>query len=169
VACENASLSQAGHFGHKASQEQLTKVSKTQGGNTPLKTSATKPPTGGMIRPPSAKKGTYVASASTRQPTNQPVDNKQKGTLAMEDKEILSAPSNLDKKLWITTDLDHKLELTLVTFLRDNLDVFAWKISDMPRIPRELIEHKLGIDQSYKPIKQKERRYTPKRRGTIRQ
>jgi hypothetical protein len=37
----------------------------------------------------------------------------------------------------------------------------------MPGIPREVIEHKLGIDQSYKLIKEKERRYTPKRYDTI--
>jgi hypothetical protein len=36
-------------------------------------------------------------------------------------------------------------------------------------IPREVIEHKLGIDLSYKLVKQKERRYTPERRETIRQ
>jgi hypothetical protein len=41
------------------------------------------------------------------------------------------------------------------------------KISDMPEIPREMIEHKLGIDPSFKPIKQKERRYTPERCETI--
>jgi hypothetical protein len=34
-------------------------------------------------------------------------------------------------------------------------------------IPREVIEQKLDIDPSYKPIKQKERRYTPERRETI--
>jgi hypothetical protein len=39
----------------------------------------------------------------------------------------------------------------------------------MSRIPREVIEHKLGIDPSFKPIKQKKRRYTPERRETIRQ
>jgi hypothetical protein len=33
----------------------------------------------------------------------------------------------------------------------------------MLRIPREVIEHRLGIDTSFKPIKQKERRYTPER------
>jgi hypothetical protein len=38
----------------------------------------------------------------------------------------------------------------------------------MPRIPREVIEHKLGIDPAFKPIKQKERRYTLERRETIR-
>jgi hypothetical protein len=37
----------------------------------------------------------------------------------------------------------------------------------MIRIPREVIEHKLGIDPLFKPIKQKERRYTPERRETI--
>jgi hypothetical protein len=39
----------------------------------------------------------------------------------------------------------------------------------MSRILREVIEHKLDIDPSYKPIKQKERRYTPERCETIRQ
>jgi hypothetical protein len=37
----------------------------------------------------------------------------------------------------------------------------------MPEIPREVIEHKLGIDPLFKSIKQKERRYTPERHETI--
>jgi hypothetical protein len=40
---------------------------------------------------------------------------------------------------------------------------------DMPRIPRDVIEHKLGIDPLFKLIKQKERRYTPDRHEDIRQ
>jgi hypothetical protein len=52
---------------------------------------------------------------------------------------------------------------------RSNLDIFAWQISDMPGIPRKVIDHKLGIDPAYKPIKQKERRYTPERHETIKQ
>jgi hypothetical protein len=38
----------------------------------------------------------------------------------------------------------------------------------MPGIHREVIEHKLGNDPTFKLIKQKERRYTPKRCETIR-
>jgi hypothetical protein len=38
----------------------------------------------------------------------------------------------------------------------------------MPGIPREVIEHKLGIDLAFKLIKQKERRYTLDRREVIR-
>jgi hypothetical protein len=37
----------------------------------------------------------------------------------------------------------------------------------MLEIPREVIEHKLGINLAFKTIKQKERRYTPERRETI--
>jgi hypothetical protein len=48
------------------------------------------------------------------------------------------------------------------------MDVFAWQILDMPRIHRDVIEHKLDIDPAFKPIKQKERRYTLERRETIR-
>jgi hypothetical protein len=47
------------------------------------------------------------------------------------------------------------------------LDVFTWQISDMPGIPREVIEHRLGLDPAFKLIKQKERRYTPERCETI--
>jgi hypothetical protein len=56
----------------------------------------------------------------------------------------------------------------LITFLWENLNVFAWQISDMPEIPREMIEHKLGIDSTFKPIEQNERRYTSERCETIR-
>jgi hypothetical protein len=45
--------------------------------------------------------------------------------------------------------------------------VFAWQISDMPGIPREVIVHKMGVDPMFKSIKQKERRYTLERRETI--
>jgi hypothetical protein len=38
----------------------------------------------------------------------------------------------------------------------------------MSRIPIEVIEHRLGIDATFKPIKQKERRYTLERRENIR-
>jgi hypothetical protein len=68
-----------------------------------------------------------------------------------EDKEVLVDHSNPDKKLRIGTNLRAKWKLTLV------------------QVPREVIEHKLGIDPSFKLIKQKERRYIAKRRETIQQ
>jgi hypothetical protein len=43
----------------------------------------------------------------------------------------------------------------LVDFLKANLDVFAWKPSDMKGIPGEVAEHKLNIKPGLKPVKQR--------------
>jgi hypothetical protein len=51
----------------------------------------------------------------------------------------------------------------LVDFLKANLDVFAWKPSDMKRIPREVVEHKLNIKPGSKPVKQHLRRFNNKK------
>nr|CAH66330.1 H0813E03.7 [Oryza sativa] len=45
--------------------------------------------------------------------------------------------ANHDKTVKIGAILSEKLELALITFLRDNADVFAWQPSDMPGVPRE--------------------------------
>ena len=47
----------------------------------------------------------------------------------------------------------------LIDFLRANKDIFAWKPSDMPGIPREVTEHTLKIHPGSKPVKQHLRRF----------
>jgi hypothetical protein len=56
-------------------------------------------------RPPSSKKGTYVASLSNQHPTDQQVDAKKKGA---NNKEVPIDSGNPDKKLRISTCLDAK-------------------------------------------------------------
>jgi hypothetical protein len=56
--------------------------------------------------------------------------------------------------LRIGTALNPKYESVLIDFLKANLDVFAWKPSDMKGIPREVAEHKLNIKPGSKPVKQ---------------
>jgi hypothetical protein len=46
--------------------------------------------------------------------------------------------------------------------------VFAWKPADMPRVPRELIEHSLDVSKTAKPIKQKLQRFTRDKKEAIR-
>nr|CAJ86273.1 H0901F07.10 [Oryza sativa] len=62
-----------------------------------------------------------------------------------------------------------KTELAVITFLRDNADVFAWQPSDMPGVPREVIEHKLMVRPDAKPVKQRLRRFAPDRKQAIRE
>jgi hypothetical protein len=165
LACEDVALTYAGRFSEKETQELVAKVAKTHGGSTPVITLAPKLPTGGTLRPPVEKKSTFVGSTSNQPTADQAADDKKKGVA---DKEVAVDPDDTEKKLRLNAELDAKWELTLITFLRENMNVFAWQISDMPGIPREVIEHKLVIDSVFKLIKQKERRYRPERRETIR-
>jgi hypothetical protein len=70
-------------------------MAKTQGGSTTLKTSAPKPPITSTSKPPSAKRGTNVASASDQQLVNQPADNKKKGVDDKEAPDQLNAGSQI--------------------------------------------------------------------------
>jgi hypothetical protein len=64
-----------------------------------------KPSISGTPRTSFAKNGAYAASPSTQHPTDQLADNKKKDA---DDKEVLVDPSNPDKKLRISTDLEAK-------------------------------------------------------------
>ena len=55
----------------------------------------------------------------------------------------------------------------LVDFLHSNKDIFAWKPSDMPGIPREVTEHTLKIHSGSKPVKQRLCRFDKGKRRTI--
>nr|ABA97550.1 retrotransposon protein, putative, Ty3-gypsy subclass [Oryza sativa Japonica Group] len=60
-------------------------------------------------------------------------------------------------------------ESALITFLQNNKDIFAWKPSDMPGIPREVIEHSLLVKEDAKPIKQRLRRFAQDRKDAIKE
>jgi hypothetical protein len=55
----------------------------------------------------------------------------------------------------------------LISFLRANRDIFAWKPADMPGVPRELIEHSLNVDPKATPKRQHLRRFADDRRDAI--
>ena len=63
-------------------------------------------------------------------------------------------PGNSSKQFSISANLDPKQESVLIEFIRENWDIFAWKPSDMPGVPRELTEHTLNIDPKFKPVRQ---------------
>jgi len=55
----------------------------------------------------------------------------------------------------------------LTNFLRENKDIFAWKLADMPNVPRELAEHKLDLNPSSKLVKQRLRWFSPNKKVAI--
>ncbi|KAK3037284.1 hypothetical protein RJ639_029696 [Escallonia herrerae] len=65
----------------------------------------------------------------------------------------------------VSIEEDTKLEL--VNLLRTYVDIFAWTAADMPGIDPEVISHRLNVDPSKKPIKQKMRTFAPGRQEKI--
>jgi hypothetical protein len=55
----------------------------------------------------------------------------------------------------IFQDLSSSEENELLLFLDKNSDVFAWQTSDLMRVSKDIIEHKLQINPSARPKKQK--------------
>jgi hypothetical protein len=82
-----------------------------------------------------------------------------------EDKTSIQPEDSLNKTVLLSTEkpskvahvgnsLDPKLELTLVKVLQKNRGIFSWKPTDIPGVPRELIEHELHLNPKAKPVKQ---------------
>jgi hypothetical protein len=57
--------------------------------------------------------------------------------------------------------------VVLVDFLHVNTDIFAWSPSDMPGIPREVVEHSLDILPHSRVVQQRLRHFEEERRRAI--
>jgi hypothetical protein len=55
----------------------------------------------------------------------------------------------------ISQDLTAHEETELLSFLNQNNDVFVWRTSDLTGVSRDIIEHKLQVNPSTKPRKQR--------------
>jgi hypothetical protein len=54
-----------------------------------------------------------------------------------------------------------------VKFLYERWEIFAWCPSDMPGVPKELIEHALNVDPKARPVKQPLQRFDEPKRKAI--
>ena len=52
-------------------------------------------------------------------------------------------PTDPSKTALVSTSLSYTYELTLIEFLRERWEIFAWCPLDMPGVPREFAEHAL--------------------------
>ena len=53
--------------------------------------------------------------------------------------------------------LPDKVKVSLLEFLKENEDVFAWTASNMPGIDPRVISDHLNVDPTYKLVRQKKR------------
>ena len=80
-------------------------------------------------------------------------------------------PVQLDDKpehlVYIGSKLAEGIKSSLIRFLKQNMEVFAWKQEDMGGVDPAVITHKLNANPSCKPVKQKRRSFTPERQKAI--
>jgi ribonuclease HI len=63
-----------------------------------------------------------------------------------------------DQKVLLGSQLSGEQEKTLLRFLFNNKDVFAWTANDLCGVNRDIIEHSLNVDPSFRPRKQRLRK-----------
>ena len=114
-------------------------------------------------------------SASMKQNT---VDNIYMDELDMRD-EVTTQPTPLEELepiqlgdqpehlVYIGSKLTEDIIRSLIRFLEQNMEVFAWKQEDMGGVDPAVITHKLNVNPSFKPVKQKRRSFAPERQKVI--
>ncbi|KAM1597454.1 hypothetical protein ACFX1Z_032351 [Malus domestica] len=68
-----------------------------------------------------------------------------------------------DRMVKTRTTLSPPIQLTLISFLQENIEVFAWSYEDMPGISPDIICHRLSINPKTKPVIQKRKSYDAER------
>ena len=114
-------------------------------------------------------------SASMKQNT---VDNIYMDELDMRD-EVTTRPAPLQELepvqlgdqpehlVYIGSKLAEGIRNSLIHFLKQNIEVFAWKQEDMGGVDSIMITHKLNVNPSFKLVKQKRRSFSPERQKAI--
>uniref|UniRef100_A0A2N9F125 Integrase catalytic domain-containing protein n=1 Tax=Fagus sylvatica TaxID=28930 RepID=A0A2N9F125_FAGSY len=81
--------------------------------------------------------------------------------------EIVLIEGDEKKTTRIGTSMAKEIRASVVSFLRGNADVFAWSHDDMPGISTEVISHKLNVNPSTPPVRQKRRVFAPERNTAV--
>ncbi|KAL2479834.1 Uncharacterized protein Adt_32800 [Abeliophyllum distichum] len=78
-------------------------------------------------------------------------------------------PLEPTQELKVEEKLEGKMKDELKRFLRENIDIFAWKHSDMVGIDPSVACHALKVDPKMRPKIQKRRHLSTERYGTLKE
>ena len=76
-----------------------------------------------------------------------------------EELEPVQLDEQLEHLVYIGSKLAKDVRDLLIHFLKQNMEVFAWKQEDMRGIDPAVITHRLNINPSFKPVKKKRRSF----------
>ncbi|GJS02281.1 reverse transcriptase domain-containing protein [Tanacetum coccineum] len=70
---------------------------------------------------------------------------------------ISARSTSQEQTVMIGSDLTEKTRSKLCNLLQRSLDIFAWTLTDMTGVPRQIAEHKLNVKKGCPPVRQKKR------------
>jgi hypothetical protein len=79
----------------------------------------------------------------------------RKAASADQPKPMLLCEDIAEQKVLLGSQLSEEQEKNLLRFLFNNKDVFAWSANDLCGVNRDVIEHSLNVDPSFRPRKQR--------------
>ena len=88
-------------------------------------------------------------------------------TTPLEELEPVQLDDRPEHLAYIGSKLVEDVKDLLIHFLKQNMEVFAWKQEDMGGIDPAVITHKLNVSPFFKPIKHKRRSFALKRQKAI--
>jgi hypothetical protein len=80
---------------------------------------------------------------------------REKAASADQPKPMLLCEDIAEQRVLLGSQLSEEQEKTLLRFLFNNKDVFAWSANDLCGVNRDVIEHSLNVDPSFRPRKQR--------------
>jgi hypothetical protein len=81
---------------------------------------------------------------------------------ATEELETINVGSDqIKRELKIGTLITPEERAEVIALLQEYADVFAWSYEDMPGLDRNIVVHKIPLEEGCKPVKQKLRRAHP--------
>jgi hypothetical protein len=83
---------------------------------------------------------------------------REKAASADQPKPMLLCEDIAEQNVLLGSQLSDEQEKTLLRFLFNNKDVFAWTTNDLCGVNRDIIEHSLNVDPSFRPRKQRFRK-----------
>ena len=76
---------------------------------------------------------------------------------------------NVDRYFQVRASMTNEDKVEMLLFLMRNVDMFAWSMYKVPGVDPEFIVHKLNVDLSFPPKKQKPRRLAKEHIEAVRQ
>jgi hypothetical protein len=80
-------------------------------------------------------------------------NKREKVASADQPKPMLLCEDIAEQKVLLGSQLSDEQEKTLLRFLFNNKDIFAWTTNDLCGVNRDIIEHPLNVDSSFRPRK----------------